>query len=429
LSRAARPADWLNVRDALERVVQAQHPLESQLVALSESLGRTLAADLVSPIEHPPWDNSAMDGYAVRAADVRAARSEQPVQLQVLERVPAGGFAEHSVGPGQAIRVMTGAPLPAGADCVIRIEHTREAGDAVLILDALDAGRNVRARAEDMARGALVLPRGRLLRAAEIGLLATIGAATVPVVRQPRVAILSTGNELADLDQFDQVLAGRKIANSNAYALAAGVRATGARPVLLGIARDDEASLRDHLARGLDADVLVTTAGASVGDHDLVKDALEQSGLALNFWRVRMRPGSPFSFGHRPAPQGTQQVFGLPGNPVSALVTFELFVRPALRRMLGRRDVYPSTVMVRVGERIISKSGLAHFLRVRLQRADDGRPHAYLTGAQGSGLITSMAEAAALLVVPEERDGLEAGELAWAVRLTPGDDGQTEISF
>jgi molybdopterin molybdotransferase len=430
-------ADWLDVHTAMRRVVQSVPQLETEQVALADALGRTLAADIVSPIEHPPWDNSAMDGYAARADDVRHARADAPVPLRVLERVAAGQFPQHAIARGEAIRIMTGVPIPQGADSVIRIEHVREEGDLVLVLDGQDAGRNVRARGEDLHCGARVLGRGRLLRAAEIGLLATVGAARVEVARRPRVAVLSTGDELADLDAFDQVLGGRKIANSNAYALAAAIRATGATPVVLGIARDNEASLRQHLATGLAADVLVTTAGASVGDHDLVKDVLHTLGTRLEFWRVRMRPGSPVSFGLHFHDAGTAAgeakrpvaVFGLPGNPVSALVTCELFVRPALRRMQGRDDVFPPTVRVRAVQPIRSKSGLTHFLRVRVRRGRDGELEAQLTGAQGSGLITSMAEADALLVVPEGIDEVAAGDLAWAVRLAPGDDAQHNIDF
>jgi molybdopterin molybdotransferase len=468
VSERTRFADWLEVRAAMQHVVQSSIPLPAETVKLEEALGRTLAEDIPSPIEHPPWDNSAMDGYAVRAEDVRDARADAPVALRILERVPAGGFPREEVGPGQATRIMTGAPIPRGADSVIRIEHTREDDVQVFVLDNQDAGRNVRAAGEDLRRGARALEQGRVLRAGEIGLLATVGCARVPVHRRPRVAILSTGDELAGLDDFDDVLAGRKIANSNSYALAAAVAATGATPVVLGIARDDEASLKEHLEPGFTADALVTTAGASVGDHDLVKDVLEANGFTIDFWRVRMRPGSPISFGWRAVkpeekpeettekgkrgenpeetteerksganPEATAEerksgrllVFGLPGNPVSALVTCELFVRPALRRMLGRRDVFPPTLRVRAAERIPSKSGLTHFLRVRLEHGESGEMEARLTGAQGSGLITSMAEADALLVVPEDRSGIEEGEWAWAMRLAPGDEAQEHVGF
>ena len=288
-----RSADWLAVRAAMLRVVAAAAPLPSERIPLDQALGRTLVQDIISPIEHPPWDNSGMDGYAVRADDVRSARADAPVLLRVVEHIPAGGFPQREIGPGEAARIMTGAPLPKGADSVIRVEHTRPQDADVQILDSFDAGHNVRARGEDLQAGTHVLARGQLLRAADIGLLATVGAAYVEVTRQPRVALLSNGDELVELNDFDQVLAGKRISNSNSHALGAAVRASGGKPEMLGIARDTEESLRAHIERALSADVLITTAGASVGDHDFVKDVLDALGFQRDFWRVRMRPGSP----------------------------------------------------------------------------------------------------------------------------------------
>ncbi|MGH7506540.1 MAG: molybdopterin molybdotransferase MoeA, partial [Longimicrobiales bacterium] len=336
-----RHADWLTVSNAIARILARIQPADAETRSLSDALGRTLARDVVSPIDQPPWDNSAMDGFAVRAADVRGASPDRPARLRVIETVPAGGFPSRSVGPGEATRIMTGAPVPAGADGVIRVEHVREERDVIDVVSDADAGRNVRAKGEDIGAGSVVLERGRTLRAAEIGVLASIGCARIEVHRAPRVAILATGDELVDLDAFDQVLAGRRIVNSNSYALAAATRATGCDPVVLGIARDDETSLREHLAAAASTDVLISTAGASVGEHDLVKHVLDAMGFELAFWRVQMRPGSPFSFGELPRERGAPlPVFGLPGNPVSALVTFEVLVRPALRKMQGRRAWY-----------------------------------------------------------------------------------------
>jgi len=420
-----RPADWLALPDAVARVLAAIRPLGQETVALEDAVGRVLARDVTSPIFQPPWDNSAMDGFAVRSADVRGATRDDPVVLRVIEKVPAGGFPTAEVTPGTAVRVMTGAPIPKGADSVIRIEHTSErAADHVAILDDTDAGRNVRFRGEDLKRGEVVLRAGRLLRPGEIGVLATVGCARVPVYRRPVIAILSTGDELAEITDMDAIASGRKIANSNSYAIAAAVRNTGAEPRMLGIARDDAASLRAHLEAAAGADILVTTAGASVGDHDLVKDVLEEIGFELDFWRVRIRPGSPFSFGRL---RSGMPVFGLPGNPVSALVTFEIFVRPAIRRMLGRAAVHSPVVRVRVDGDAPSKAGLVHFLRVRLHTGRDGVISAQLTGAQGSGIISSMSEADALLIVPEDRDGLRDGEMAWAVRLVGADEATSDF--
>lgn len=422
-------ADWVEIHEAIGRVLDSIQPLGTERISLVHAFGRTLAQSVASPIDQPPWDNSAMDGYAARAADVTGASKEKPVELTVLEHVPAGGFPALPVVSGQATRIMTGAPIPEGADCVIRIEHTRESGNKVIVFDDLDAGRNVRKHGEDIRAGTVVMEPGRVLRAGEIGALATVGCASVDVYRRAEAAVLSTGDELADLQNFDEVIAGRKIANSNSYAIAAAVQATGGIPRVLGIARDEPADLRAHLECAAGADALITTAGASVGDHDIVKVVLEELGFRREFWRVRMRPGSPFSFGWLTLEDRELPVFGLPGNPVSALVTFELFVRPALRRMMGRYDVHSPVIQVRTAMPIPSKAGLTHFLRVRLFPQTDGVPEVRLTGEQGSGMVTSMAEADALLVVPEHSDGFAAGEMAWAVRLPRPDDAQADIGF
>lgn len=418
MNTRGREADWLTVEEAAACILECVLPLDAERVTLPEAIGRVLVPAIVSPIDHPPWDNSAMDGFAARTADVRGATRDEPVTLHVIESVPAGGFPSRPIAEGQAVEIMTGAPIPDGADCVVRVEHTRRDGDRVVVFDDMDAGRNVRPKGEDVRAGAVVLEAGRVLRPAEVALLATVGRATVEVHRRPRVAILSTGDELADLDDFDEVLAGRKIANSNSYGLAAALRTVGAEPRVLGIARDDRASLHDHLERALAADALITTAGASVGEHDVVKDALEDIGMTLVFWRVKMRPGSPFSFGLVPRPGGEPlRVFALPGNPVSALVTFDVLVRPAIRRMAGHRSPYTRTLRVRAAEDIASKPGLVHYLRVKVSPDGAGGWLARLTGPQGSGLITSMAEADALLIVPLDCAGVAAGDSADAVWL------------
>ena len=420
-----RPADWLSLTDALTIILEHVPAMPAETVRLDEAVGRTLAQDMRSPIDHPPWDNSAMDGYAARSADVMGASREEPRQLQLIEKVPAGGFPQNTLTPGTVIRIMTGAPVPRGADSVIRVEHTKVDDDVVAVLNDADAGRNIRPRGEDVRKDGLVLARGTQLAAGQIGMLATIGADMVPVARKPCVAILSTGDELAELDEFADVLAGRRIVNSNSHALAAAVRMAGGEPVVLGIARDDRNSLRDKLQAGLQADMLVTSAGASVGEHDLVKDVLEELGMRTAFWRVRVRPGSPFSFGR----VNDVGVFGLPGNPVSALVTCELFVKPAIRRALGRAALYSPTVRVRLAERITTKGSLTHFLRVRLTRDADGTWLARLTGPQGSGLASSIAQADGLLVVPEMVHELPAGSAADVLRLDQTDNTQGELGF
>lgn len=427
-----RQPDWLLIGDALERMIAAVRPGPVEEVDLQHAFDRTLASDVKSPIDQPPWSNSAMDGFAVRAQDVQGASDTQPKRLRVIESIPAGGFATHAVGAGEAARIMTGAPLPDGADGVVRVEHTRPGpdGETVEIFNDSDAGRNVRARGEDMKRGTTVLHAGTLLRAGQIGVLATVGAARVPVAVRPTVGLLATGDELADLDDWTEVLAGRRIMNSNSYALSAAARAAGADPVSLGIARDDADSLRAHLEPARDLDALVTTAGASVGDHDVVKDVLEELGMRTAFWRVRIRPGSPFSFGTIPrADRPDLPVFGLPGNPVSAVVTFEVLVKPVLRRMLHRTELFPRTIRVKAAHRIESHAGLVRFLRVMLQPDNAGAWSARLTGEQGSGILTSVARADALLVVPLDRAVVEEGEELLAIPLQSPDDSQATLTL
>ena len=428
-----RPADWIDANEALARVLAAIRPLGTEELALEECDGRVLAESVHSPIDQPAWDNSGMDGYAVRAADIEGARPDAPRMLHMIEDVPAGAFAARSVGTGQAIRIMTGAAVPRGADSVVRLEHTRREGDRILVLRADDAGRNIRPRAEDLRTGDVAVEAGRAIRAAEIGVLAMVGAARVRVYRRPLVAVLSTGDEIVELDAFDEVLAGRRIANSNGPMLSAMVRAAGARPLRLGIAADTIDALDERIGRALDADTdaLVISAGASMGEHDLVKDALERRGFRLAFWRARVRPGSPLAFGTIPRDNAAPlAVFSLPGNPVSALVTCELFVKPALRRMQGRSAHMPRIVTVRVAERVRANPGLVRFLRVRLEPAgDDGLPRARLTGPQGSGVLTGATRADALLIVPEDVEVMEAGTTAHAVLLAAADDAQESGSY
>jgi molybdopterin molybdotransferase len=418
---SGREADWIGLREAVEHGLAAVAPLEAETVPVEESLGRVLADDVHSPIHQPPWDNSAMDGYAARAADVAGATEDLPVRLRVVDRIPAGGFPARPIGPGEAAKIMTGAPTPQGADSVVRVEHTDAGDEIVEIRRGSDAGRNIRRRGEDLAEGDLALTAGMVLGPAEMGILATIGQARPRVRRRPVVAILSNGDELATPDEFEDVRAGRRIVNSNSYSLAGAVAAMGALPRLLGIARDDVADIREKIRAGLDADALVTTAGAAVGEHDRIKDALDELGYELDFWRVRMRPGSPASLGRIPRDGAPPlPVWGLAGNPVSALITFMVLVRPPLRRMLGRRHIHELMIQVEAAERIRTKPDKIHFQRVILEPGDP-LPMARSAGPQGSGILTSMTRASALLVVAEGRSGLEAGERGWAIPLATDD--------
>ncbi|CAN5903142.1 molybdopterin molybdotransferase MoeA [soil metagenome] len=415
-------ADWVSVGQARETILQSVAALPSERRFLLDALEYVLAEDLDSPLDLPLWNNSAMDGFAVRAQDVRGASESQPRELPVVDDVPAGAFPSRALASGEAARVMTGAPVPEGADSVIRVEHT-DGGSGigtpagrVRIHSDLDAERNVRRRGEDLRSGERVLTRGALLRAAELGVAASLGRSVLSVVRRPRVAVLTSGDELVEVDGFAEVLAGRRIVSSNSYTLAAQLTEAGVEARILGIARDTPESLRSHLEAARGCDALITSAGISVGEHDYLREVLLEMGAEVAFWRVRMRPGSPFAFG-RVGALGGIPWFGLPGNPVSSMVTFELFVRPALLRMAGRRAVHPPTVKVRLRDAYPAAPGLTHFARVRLERTADGETAAFLTGAQGSGILTSMAAAEALLVIPEEQAGAAPGDVLPALLL------------
>ncbi len=407
-----RTLNLLSAAEAAGQILGAVAPQPPLRVPLEDALGRVLAEDIVSPLDIPAHTNSAMDGYAVRSEDITGATGETPVTLEVIENLPAGVFPQLAVGRGQCARIFTGSPLPEGADAVVRQEDTDLGRETVSIFDDRDAGRNVRFSGEDITRGATVLERGTSLGPAELGVLASIAQAHPMVYRAPRVGILGSGDELAELDQADEILSGRKVASSNSYTLAALVRLAGGEPVSLGLAADDPASLREHLVRGADCDLLVTSAGISVGEHDHVRGVLEEMGADLRFWRLRMRPGAPVGFG---LVEGRPWI-GLPGNPVSVMVTFELFVRPAIRKMCGHGTPFRTARPVRLAETITLKPKLQHFLRVIVADGPEG-PKARLTGPQGSGILTSMVQANALLIVPEGQHETPAGETLPAIML------------
>jgi len=308
-------------------------PLPPERRGLREALDRVLAEDVKSPIDLPAWDNSAMDGYAARAVDVESAAPDHTVALAVIEAVAAGQFPTKPIGPGQVTRIFTGAPLPAGADTVVRQEDTEPAESGrIRVVTGRDARKNVRYRGEDIRKGDAVLGAGTPLGPAQLGVLASIAHATPLVHDAPRVAFMGSGDEIVDLDRADDILSGKKVATSNSYTLHALIKQNGGIPVDLGLARDTKESLRDHLAAARQgSDLLVTTAGVSVGEHDFVREVLIELGGEIKLWRIAMRPGAPVGFGLL----GGTPWIGLPGNPVSAMVTFELFVRPAIRRMLG----------------------------------------------------------------------------------------------
>lgn len=415
----------LSVPDAATRIVAAVAPLSATAVALADALGCVLADDVRSPITLPRWDNSAMDGYAVYGSDVAGASEQRPRRLPVVGSVAAGAPVPPALAPGTAMQIMTGAFLPPGADSVIRVEDTDGGTATVAVRKDRDVGKNIRRAGEDVHEGAVAIPAGTPIGAAQIGVLASIGGAMPRVHRRPRVAILGSGDELVELDGFAEVLAGRRIVSSNRYTLEALVRLNGGEPVPLGHAPDSLDAVRALLQRAVAAqpDLIVTSAGVSVGEHDHTRTAIEAMGSALDFWRVRMRPGAPLGFGRV---QGVPWI-GLPGNPVSAMVTFELFVRPAIRRMLGHARVHRRPVPVVLDEPVSIGAKLTHFYRAIVAPGADGRLHARLTGPQGSGILTSMSLANALLIVPEDAGSVPAGETLHALLL--GDDAALSDRF
>lgn len=410
----------LSAREAALQIQDAVTVQPALRLPLDDALGCILAETVTSPLDIPAWTNSAMDGYAARGDDVRGATPESPRQLRVVEQVAAGQFPTRAIGPGECARIFTGAPLPAGADSVIRQEDTSDDSrlstpDSVAILHDRDIGLNIRRAGEDIRAGTTVFDPGTELGPAHLGVLASLAVAHPLVHRRPRVAILGSGDEIADVGQSDEILSGRKVASSNSHTLHALVRLAGGVPVPLGIARDTPDSLREHLDRARDVDLLVTTAGISVGDHDHLRAVLADMGADLRFWKLRMRPGAPVGFGLlRAVPW-----IGLPGNPVSAMVTFELFVRPAIRKALGHRLLFRAATRVKVGETVRVGPRLQHFLRAVVTGPVGlgGLPEARLTGPQGSGILTSMVKANALLVLPEGQHETPEGALADALLL------------
>ena len=418
--------DMLSVEEALERILAHFEPLEPEETPLLEALGQTLAQDLVAAFDIPRLPNSAMDGYAVRHEDIRGATTESPLLLRVIGQVAAGQLPQQEVRPGTAIRIMTGAPIPQGADAVVPFEDTDEmkrkaAGrplEEVAIHLDVGPGASVRPAGEDVTAGDVVLSQGHTLRPAEVGVLASLGYSRVRVTRRPVVAVLSTGDELLEPGQPPEP---GKIYDSNSFSLAAAVLRSGAIPRVLGIARDNLEDLHQKLDQSLDTDLLLTAAGVSEGDYDMVKDALRQRG-EIGFWSVRMRPGKPLAFGVLRTPKGRRVPhLGLPGNPVSALVAFEAFARPAILRMLGKTGLSQPAIEAILEDPIHNTDGRRVYARVRVTRRD-GVYYARTTGAQGSNLLTSMARANGLAICPEDLPAIEAGQRVQVQMLDwPGD--------
>jgi molybdopterin molybdotransferase len=391
------------LQEAQKTVLTATQQLGVEKIGLLEALGRVLGEDIIASRDNPPWDNSAMDGFAVRAEDIKQDHAiTKPVVLNIIEDVPAGTVATKTVGPGQAIRIMTGAPVPKGADTVIKVEETEPSGDTVRIFKQEPRGSNIRPQGEDVKKGDCIIPKGTQLRPAEVGMLAILAKSFILVHQRPRVAILSTGDELADLDErFDE----DKIINSNSYGLAAAVQEAGGIPILLGIAKDQPAALKEKIAHGLNADVLVLSGGVSMGDYDFTKAVFKELGAEMNFWKLAIRPGQPLAFGKI---QG-KLAFGLPGNPVSSMVTFEQLVRPAMLKMSGQRSYGRPVVQALFQEKFSKRNDRRHFLRGILSR-EGGVLKVRTTGEQGSGILTSMVKANCLIDIPQEVERLNPGD-------------------
>ena len=399
----------IGVDEALATVLGAVEPLGVERVPLLDALGRVLAQEVRSPRDIPGFDNSAMDGFAVRSADVAGATADNPVRLTVTETVPAGKMPSHEVHPGQAARTMTGAPIASGADAIVPVEQTRESGNQVEILTSAPPHAFVRPRGEDVKQGELAMTPGRLLGAADLGMLASLNRAMVGVYRRPRVAIVATGDELVDVDEAPS---GAQVVNSSAYALSGGIREAGGEAAILRVARDTPDEVRERLTEAMAFDVIFTTGGVSVGQFDHVKTVMDELGLKTLFHGVAQRPGRPLKFGtleNRP-------VFGLPGNPVSTLVCFYLYARPALLKMSGRTEVGLPRVTARCARDIKLPKGLTEFVRVKLERRDGGYV-AVPTGNQGSGIFSSIARADGLLIGPAEREQLREGDSAQVLML------------
>ncbi len=400
----------ISVEDAQKSILESIRPMGRERAGLLNCLGRVLAEDVDSSRPIPPWNNSAMDGYALRSEDTRGATRELPTKLRVIEEIQAGVLATREIGPGEAIKIMTGAPIPEGADAVVLVEETeRISDDEVNVFLDVRKGEAVRRKGEDVKEGETVLVQGTRLGPAAVGMLANIGRARVYVHQRPRVAILATGEELVDAGEVPAV---GQIFNSNSYALAAQVLEAGGEPLLLGIARDNAADLGRHLHDGLSADLMITSGGVSVGDFDLVKSTLGSLGNEMRFWRVRMKPGKPMAFGML----NGKPVFGLPGNPVSTMVSFELFVRPALLKMQGRKKLFRPAVEARLLHPLSKSPERRHYVRAVVHWEQEEWV-AQAIEAQGSNILHSMVRANALLVFPEFETELDAGSRVQVVLL------------
>ncbi|WP_237097506.1 molybdopterin molybdotransferase MoeA [Nitrospina gracilis] len=392
----------ITVDEALASILAKIEPKGLEKVSITEALGRVLAEDITARRNNPPLDNSAMDGYAVIAGDIQSATPESPVKLELVDEVAAGSIGKITLKSNQAIRIMTGAPIPPGADTVLMQEDTDKNGSFVYAKDKATVGENIRLAGEDVKTGDVVVPKGGVITPAHVGMMAVCGRSSVTVGQRPTVAILSTGDEIVDLDQVPE---GAQIYNSNGYMLMAQVASAGGLPRYMGIAKDDEKDLLEKFEWALESDIVLSSGGVSVGDYDLVKASLKKMGNEMVFWKVAMKPGKPLAFGKI----GETPVFGLPGNPVSSFVSFEQFVRPAIKKMMGACDLSPRTVQATLTETIKKKTDRVHFMSAVVSW-DGGDCTVTPAEQQGSGVLKSTVAANGLLVFPLEKSELRKDE-------------------
>ncbi|WP_321530036.1 gephyrin-like molybdotransferase Glp [uncultured Desulfuromonas sp.] len=386
----------LSFQQARQTILDHVTPLGVERVGLLDAVERIVAEDIIAPWSLPVWDNSAMDGFAVRHDDC-----SNDGTLTISGYIPAGGYSNDPVQPGTAVRIMTGAPIPPGADTVVPFEETSEEGDQLTIRGSVTVGDHIRVKGEDITDGENILTAGSLLRPAEIGLLATFNKVIVPVYRRPRVAILATGDELIEPGSPPN---NHQIVNCNSFAVAAALKEIGCEPILLGIARDNRESHLQKIKEGLKADALITSAGVSAGDRDLVRDILEELGVKSVFWKIDIKPGRPTAF----AMHGNKPVFSLPGNPVSTMITFEEFVKPALLKMMGHRRVFHPTVRAILKDDVKKKSGRTQFMRVFVTM-NNGQYLASTSGDQNTGILKTMIRANGLAILPAAPDHIGSG--------------------
>lgn len=405
----------ISVEEALEKILAQVRVLEPEEKPLLACLGQVLAEDVYSAADIPPLDNSAMDGYALRATDTRGATEAHPRILEVVGEVAAGHLFQGRLGLGQAVRIMTGAPIPEGADAVVQYEDTSEGrgqawkgsekGAQVAVFQEVNPGHDIRRAGEDIAATTLVFRRGRVLRPQEIGVMASLGRAKAWVIRRPVISILATGDELVEVGE---PLGPGLIYNSNSYSIASQVSKYGGIPRLVGIARDNLGDLQTKIELGLQGDMLLTSAGVSVGEYDMVRNVLAERG-EIGFWKVRMKPGKPLAFGTMEIEGRKVPHLGLPGNPVSSMVAFEQFARPAILKMLGRTSLAKPTVEAILAEDVENQGDRRFFARSWVEKKN-GQYVARVTGPQGSGILTSLAAANGLLIIPEEVSLARAGD-------------------